>query len=412
MKAITSSLSIVKVFREAGHSAYYAGGWVRDFIMGRPSDDIDIATSASVSEIQALFPKNIPVGVAFGIVIVPLEGHNFEVATFRTDVSYEDGRRPTAIQTATAEEDASRRDFTVNGMFYDPIKDEILDYVGGREDISKKLIRAIGDPEERFREDRLRMMRAVRYATRFEFEIDPKTLEAIKLHSGELLKSVAMERIWQEFEKMSKFSHFDKGLILLHKLGLLQVIFPSLRSLSSAEIKEKVKYIEQFPKKTPCIAELLELFPEISEEELEEFCRYLKLSRKESDFASFLLHARRLVSMPPDWLNDLELYEWAHFYASIYAKHCLEIIAVRFPSEKREAFLTEHQMRFERMNVAIERIRNKDPVVKAADLFPHGIKPGVKLGQILKEAERIAINQGWNDPEKIIDQLKKHPLWD
>ena len=171
MDACQIATSIVKKLQDAGYLAYFAGGWVRDFILKKPSDDIDIATSASVDEVQRLFPKTIPVGVAFGIVIVVQDNHQFEVATFRKDRGYVDGRRPVGIDPASPEEDAQRRDFTINGMFYDPIQDKIFDYVDGMKDLKKGIIRAIGDPNARFLEDRLRMMRAVRYSTRFDFPI-------------------------------------------------------------------------------------------------------------------------------------------------------------------------------------------------------------------------------------------------
>ena len=142
--------TIVEKLKANGHTAYFAGGWVRDFLLQRPSDDIDIATSASVEEIQSIFPKTIPVGISFGIVIVVEKGHQFEVATFRQDKGYADGRRPTHIDKATPEEDAKRRDFTINGMFYDPTTEEVFDYVGGKDDLKKGIIKAIGDPHERF----------------------------------------------------------------------------------------------------------------------------------------------------------------------------------------------------------------------------------------------------------------------
>ena len=242
---------VVEELQEAGFTAYFAGGWVRDFIMQKPSDDIDIATNATVEQIQDLFPKTIPVGVAFGIVIVVKDHKQFEVATFRKDRGYVDGRRPTGIDLATPEEDATRRDLTINGMFYDPIKEKIYDWVEGKRDIEGKVIRAIGDPEERFAEDRLRMMRAIRYATRFNFYIEEETLKAIKFHSRELLPAVAMERIWQEFKKMSQFAHFDTGLVLMQELGLLSTIFPELKNVSAEQVKERVQYIERFPKGSP-----------------------------------------------------------------------------------------------------------------------------------------------------------------
>ncbi len=137
---LTKSIAtkIVSRIQNAGHTAYFAGGWVRDHLLGLPSDDIDIATSASVEEIQILFPKTIPVGIAFGIVIVVEEGHHFEVATFRKEKDYLDGRRPLFIEKASAEEDASRRDFTINGLFFDPLQDKLLDFVGGVADLKKE----------------------------------------------------------------------------------------------------------------------------------------------------------------------------------------------------------------------------------------------------------------------------------
>ena len=153
---------IVDTLAKAGFVAYYAGGWVRDFLLGHPSDDIDIATNAPPETIQALFPKTVPIGIAFGIVLVIVEGHPYEVATFRNDLEYQDGRRPLRIEFTTAEEDAKRRDFTINGMFYDPLQKTVLDFVGGQQDLQKQLVRAIGNPHARIAEDRLRMIRAIR----------------------------------------------------------------------------------------------------------------------------------------------------------------------------------------------------------------------------------------------------------
>src|SRR3990167_3399243 len=144
---------IIETLAKAGFVAYYAGGWVRDLLLNHPSDDIDIATNAPPETIQALFPHTVPIGIAFGIVLVIIDGHQYEVATFRQDLDYHDGRRPSRVEFTTAIHDAKRRDFTINGMFYDPLKDEILDYVNGRADLEKKVIRAIGNPHERIKED-------------------------------------------------------------------------------------------------------------------------------------------------------------------------------------------------------------------------------------------------------------------
>lgn len=406
-----TAIEIVRRLQQAGFIAYFAGGWVRDFLMQRSSDDIDIATSASVSDIQALFTKTVPVGVAFGIVIVVENGMQFEVATFRKDRGYIDGRRPTGIDPATPQEDALRRDFTINGLFYDPLTDTLYDYVGGRLDIETRLIRAIGDPHARFAEDRLRMMRAVRYATRFGFRIDPETEAAIRVHASELIPAVAMERVWQEFKKMSQFSHFDAGLIQLHRLGLLPTIFPALKGESTDQISQKVGAIPDFPPGSPPFAELLELFPSHSLQEIEELAEYLKLSKEESAFAHFYHHIQSLLNMPADWLENLERMEWAELYAHPFCKTALGMLAARLPKQDRASFLSAHENRAASLRVAIERIQNKSPLIRAEDLLKEGISPGPKMGKLLKEALRIAVNKGIEDKQELLRLLREHPEW-
>jgi poly(A) polymerase len=411
MPARPFALAVVKKLVEAGHIAYYAGGWVRDYLMQHPSDDIDIATSAPVDVVQSLFPKTIPVGVSFGIIIVMEGGHQFEVATFRKEGGYFDGRRPTQIAYATAEEDALRRDFTINGMFWDPINEKLYDYVGGEQDLKKGIIRAIGNPHERFFEDRLRMMRAVRYSTRFHFPIEEKTRLAILDHADALLPAVAMERIWQEFKKMSQFAHFDRGLITLHELRLLSTIFPRLQSVSLEEIRQRLIALSSFPKEAPTIAELLELFPDDSQEELIELCEYLKLSKQEKDIVAFLNHGKQLLGMPSAWLANLEKIEWAHFYAHAHAQLVLDIFAAHLPTEDKERFIKDHVARKQVLQSAIERIASKRPLISAEILMREGIPPGKNLGTLLKQAERLSVNQGIEDPKAIIQMLKNSPMW-
>ncbi len=403
--------SVVQRLVDAGFTAYFAGGWVRDFLMHHPSDDIDIATNATVEQVQALFPKTVPVGAAFGIILVIEGGHPFEVATFRKDRGYADGRRPTGIDPAGPEEDAKRRDFTINGMFYDPLKKQLFDYVGGQQDIKNRLIRAIGNPHDRFLEDRLRMMRAVRYATRFDFPIESKTVQAILDHASTLLPSVAMERVWQEFKKMAQFAHFNRGLVMLQELQLLPAIFPELKDLAPEEVQKRTEAIPHFPKHTPPIAELLELFPNTSLTCLLELCEKLKLSRQEQDFIRFYHRARELLHMPASWQNQLELIEWAQFYAEPSAPICIEIFAAHYPKEKKEHFLHEHSARRERLKKAIERLQTNRPVVRAKHLIQAGIAPGKKMGVLLKEAERIAVNAFLENPDQVIEKLKLSSLW-
>lgn len=411
MPARPFATSVVKKLSDAGHVAYFAGGWVRDFLMNRRSDDIDIATSASVEEIQNLFPKTIPVGVSFGIVIVVEEGHQFEVATFRKDRGYVDGRRPTGIDPADPKEDALRRDFTINGMFYDPLAEKLYDFVGGQEDIKKGVIRAIGNPHERFLEDRLRMMRAVRYSTRFDFPIEQATYQAILDHAASLLPSVAMERIWQEFKKMSHFAHFDSGLLILHRLNLLPTIFPALKEVSSEEVERRLAPLSAYPPECPAIAELIELFPNHSLEQLLELCDYLKLSKQEREFVAFFHRAKELLSMPDEWLKNLEKIEWAQFYANPNSYLCIQIFSAHLPEDRRGAYVERHYQKMQELLPFVHRIRSHTPVVRSEHLMQEGVQPGKKMGALLKEAERISVNLGTEDHDQIIALLKNSPLW-
>lgn len=398
---------IIETLAKAGFIAYYAGGWVRDLLLNHPSDDIDIATNAPPETIQALFPHTVPVGIAFGIVLVIVEGHQYEVATFRQDLDYQDGRRPSRIKFATAVEDARRRDFTINGMFYDPLTDEIFDYVNGRTDLEAKIIRAIGNPHERIKEDRLRMIRAVRLACRFGFHIEEATERAIRAHVNELFPAVAIERIWQELTKGHDFGKLRPMLIKLHEFGLLGVIFPAIKQESLAEIEHRLAPIKDYPAAAPVIASLLPLFPGTSLQEQLQLWKKLKLANIDQQFVTFLFHARELVSLQ----RPVERVEWAYFYANAFAAVCLQIISAHFEPRRRAAFLHEHEEQMEVLQQSIERIHKHDPVVKSDDLLKLGIQPGITMGLLLKEADRIAINEQLHEPAPILECLKTLAIW-
>ena len=230
-----SSLNALKKIRNAGFAAYFAGGAVRDQLLGRTPKDYDIATSARPDQIENLFPKTVAIGKAFGVIIVVQDQTEIEVATFREDTGYQDGRRPDSVLFCGAEEDAKRRDFTVNGMFYDPISDEIIDYVNGQEDLKKKVIRAIGAPERRFAEDHLRILRAVRFAHTLDFTITPTTREAIKKHASDLSK-ISIERIENEFSRILVESlRPGDALAELADLGLIEHIIPEILPMIGQE---------------------------------------------------------------------------------------------------------------------------------------------------------------------------------
>lgn len=231
---MTAAIEIIRALRRAGHEALLAGGCVRDYLLGREPKDHDVATSATPQQVLLLFPGSLTVGAHFGVVIVRRGDEQIEVATFRTDGSYKDGRRPESVTFATAEEDARRRDFTVNGLFRDPVDDRIIDYVGGRDDLERRLLRAIGDPMRRFEEDRLRLLRAVRFATVLGFEIEPETWRAVKA-SAHLLPTVSAERIRDEFVKILLHPCRQRGFDLLVESGLMAGILPEVLALKGVQ---------------------------------------------------------------------------------------------------------------------------------------------------------------------------------
>ena len=215
----STALWVLKRLRQAGHEALLAGGCVRDMLLGRECSDYDIATSAAPGEVQKLFKRVLMIGAKFGVVMVLHDRRQVEVATFRSDASYSDGRRPDAVRFTTAEEDARRRDFTINGMFYDPVADEVIDYVGGREDIARKIVRTIGSPDRRFDEDYLRMIRAVRFAVRLDFEIDGDTAGAIEKYAPKI-STISGERICDELSKMLACDSAATAIETLERVGL------------------------------------------------------------------------------------------------------------------------------------------------------------------------------------------------
>ena len=225
---------LVQRLREAGHTAYFAGGCVRDALLGLEPKDYDVATSARPDEVSALFADSRSVGAHFGVILVHRDGFDFEIATFRTDGDYKDGRRPDSVVFSNPEDDAQRRDFTINGLFFDPVKEEVIDFVGGREDLEKGVLRAIGDPAKRFGEDHLRLMRAVRFAVRYGFEIDPGTWEAMRAQAADI-RGISAERIRDEFSRMMLLPERVRAFDLLVDSGLMAQIFPEILDLQGCE---------------------------------------------------------------------------------------------------------------------------------------------------------------------------------
>jgi poly(A) polymerase len=235
--------SIVRTLRDAGHQAYLVGGCVRDLLLGREPADYDISTDATPDEVMRIFPDTYAVGVQFGVVLVPppktsetgTNNETVEVATFRSDIGYTDGRHPDEVRfTKDSREDVARRDFTINGLLLDPITNQVLDFVGGREDLDAGIIRAIGNPELRFAEDKLRMLRAVRFASRFGYGIEPGTFAAIQTLASQI-HQVSRERVRDELTRMLTEGHAREAFTLLDETGLLREILPEISAMKGVQ---------------------------------------------------------------------------------------------------------------------------------------------------------------------------------
>ncbi len=300
------ALDVVQQLRAAGFQSLWAGGCVRDQLLGKDPKDYDVATNALPADVIRLFgeQRTVPVGAAFGVVMIPgpTRRHGqVEVATFRSDGEYLDGRRPESVQFCSAEEDAKRRDFTINGMFFDPLQQQVLDYVGGQDDLQRRLIRAIGDPRARFSEDHLRMLRAIRFAATFHFTLDTQTLRAVQDLRCRIT-GVSVERIMQEMRRMLAHPSRAAALQLLQQSLLLPEVLPELTALFAdperfAELLRAFESLEavQFE---PALALLLRPLHDSSHpeprqrlREIHAVCRRLKMANEETDCVSWILES-------------------------------------------------------------------------------------------------------------------------
>lgn len=282
--------NVVTTLRRAGHEALFAGGCVRDQFFGLEPDDFDVATSAHPDQVQKLFPRSLAVGAAFGVIeVLGPKPHKVQVATFRSDGPYSDARRPDHVVYSSAREDAERRDFTINGMFFDPLDGKLIDYVGGETDLKAKMLRAIGDPLARFREDRLRMLRAVRFAARFGLTIEPATWEAVKAMAAEVV-SVSGERIAEELRKLLVHPSRATGVTMLVDSGLLTAVLPGVTE----------------PHVGPLIQLSLPTFPlafavllaDVSQSAAAKICERLRLANSEREQVRWLMRHRMALLQP------------------------------------------------------------------------------------------------------------------
>lgn len=370
------AIECVLTLQQAGFRALWAGGCVRDELLGLVPQDYDIATDARPEQVQRLFRRTIAIGAAFGVieVIGPrlADGthHTIEVATFRSDGSYSDGRRPDSVIYSSPEEDAQRRDFTINGLFFDPIAEQHLDFVGGRADLHAKVLRAIGDPVARFTEDKLRVLRAVRIAARFDLAIDPATQASARLMAPQITV-VSAERIAEELRKLLAHPNRTRGVKLLQDFGLLDVLFPELRAPLAGS-------------RLPCIVSFelafAELLHSLDAGRVEDIADRLKLSNAESSRIAWLVSNQAALSNA----DFLPLYKLKPLLAHSGAGEVIELHrALGHPVAFAERMLRESP----------REVLDPPPLVTGEDLISMGLKPGPLFKMLLDDVRAAQLNE-------------------
>ena len=369
--------AIIKKLTAAGFEALLAGGCVRDRLLGRAPEDHDVATSARPEQVCAIYPKAQQVGAHFGVVIVRQFGHLVEVATFRTDGPYLDGRHPQAVEFATAEQDARRRDFTINGMFYDVQKQRVIDYVDGRDDLDNKLIRAIGNPEQRFDEDHLRMLRAVRFAARLGFEIEQETFEAI-CNRAEKIRLISAERIREELEKILTDPHRANGFDMLCATGLLVHLWPNSR-WSTQLVTQSKRALAVLPDDAGFSLAFAAMVHHASPQAVNRACRDLTCTNKTRSEAVWLLrNLQELAAGSTRTLADLKLLMAGPCFGDLCALLEAYLTALDRPRKPIE------ELRARSAAIAPEEIA-PEPLVTGDDLLNMGVQQGPIFGKVLDE---------------------------
>lgn len=392
------ALDVVRRLRAAGYEALWAGGCVRDMLLGLAPDDYDVATSARPEQVRDLFGprRTIPVGESFGVIIVkgPRDAGTIEVATFRTEGPYIDGRRPSSVAFCTPAEDAQRRDFTINGMFYDPLDEQIHDYVDGQSDLTNGIVRAIGDPFSRFIEDKLRMLRAVRMTARFRFSLDEPTALAIRQMAGEILV-VSQERIAQELKKMLVHAERRRALELAADAALLPIVLPELAPFIPDIEEEAVdtpnrqswdlllRRLEllRSPSFELALAVTLSVSAEQRPREVADLvstcCRRLKLSNKELEQTQWLLENR-------DSLRNAEQQPVAQLKRLLIHPQISDLLAfARANAEAANAPFTDIEWVEQFLRDTPPEILNPPPLLTGDDLIRQGFRPGPNFKSIL-----------------------------
>lgn len=369
-----------------GKIAWLAGGCVRDALLGRPFADIDIVTDATPEEIVKYFKKTVPVGINFGVVMVVEDEVSLEVATLRTDGSYKDGRRPENVDWATPEGDAFRRDFTVNALFYDPVKQSVIDYVDGLADLNLKILRAVGEPDRRFAEDQLRLLRAIRFVAQLEFEIEDETWAAIQKMSLDF-KGVSFERIYQEWVKILKAKDSSAALVLLYETALGEKIFPELpKDLALSHIRE----LQELNLKHPA-SRMLCLFQHLDEKQFLSLLDRLKYPKKES---KQLLDEHRFSL---EWRKSSNASTKLNFKMAMLFNQCrAEVLTPVLSKMNFKAFTDFYVGLCDETGCLPKALLQGEAAIR------QGLKPGPEMGRWLQEIYEFQVMNRIQDPAKLL----------
>ena len=393
------AVEIVNRLKQSGFQGLWAGGCVRDQLLQKTPKDYDVATNATPDQVRDLFgkQKTIAIGAAFGVITVigGKQSGNIEIATFRKDTGYSDGRRPDAVEFTDAREDAIRRDFTINGMFYDPIEDQLIDYVEGRADIECKIVRAIGNPDERIEEDKLRMLRAVRFASTFDFELESATQAAIKERAAEIAV-VSAERIGVELRKMLAHQNRAIAVRLLKETGLLSEILEQGELLyqNRANWRTRLRWLETLGSDGSFEQAAAILLAKLMKVQgVKPTVERWKLANHEAEaiewFEKNVLKLSRAHQVP-----------WSDVQPLLINKHAAEAVTLA-----RIQFGAEHEgVRFcqQRMEWDTERL-NPKPFVDGKDLQECGIEAGPMLGKVLRAVRNAQLDGELESKQQAIE---------
>jgi len=431
-----NAISVVRRLRESGHQAYLCGGCVRDLLLKRKPADYDVTTDATPEQVMRIFPQTYAVGAQFGVVLIPLpkdeiskdENDAVEVATFRSDIGYSDGRHPDQVRYSNdPREDVARRDFTINGLLFDPITDEVLDFVDGRKDLEAGIVRTIGDPEQRLAEDKLRMLRAVRFAARFDYQIEPKTMRAIQKLAPQI-RQVSRERVRDELTKMLTEGRARQAFSLLDETCLLPEVLPEISAMKGVEQPPQyhpegdvfihtLLLLDKLPQPCPPTLAWGALLHDVGKPATfrvapdrirfdghvevgikmgEAICRRLRFSNEDTEQILALIqhHMRfgQVLLMKESTLKKFLRLPRFDEHLELHRLDC----------ESSHGLLTAYDFARDKLNSTPPEVMRPEPLINGNDLIAAGYSPGPQFKEILSAVEDLQLEGTLSNREQAL----------